>query len=99
MKKIKDSLQESENENQNGYSLKTNDEIIAMISEFGNGEMEFHTLDIERLVVENERARALMELFEASKTYHELPNDNGYEYNRGYVKGMNNVINRFKDIF
>ena len=78
---------------------KTNEEIINMISEFGNGIMDFHSIDINRLVVENERAKKLIELFEASKTYHELPNDTTAEYNEGYVKAMCNAINRLKAIF
>jgi len=82
-----------------GYQLKTNEEIMDIISEFGNGETEFHTLDVTRLVVENDRAKKLIELFEASKTFHELPNDTPSEYNEGYVKAMCNAINRLNEIF
>ena len=99
MQKISEELQEMENEQKDGYALKTNEEIIDMISEFGNGIMDFHSIDINRLVVENERAKKLIELFEASKTYHELPNDTTAEYNEGYVKAMCNAINRLKAIF
>jgi len=99
MEKIREELQQMEDEQMDGYQLKTNEEIIDIISEFGNGETEFHTLDINRLVVENDRAKRLIELFEASKTHHELPNDNGYRYNEGYVKAMCNAINRLKEIF
>ena len=88
-----------EDEQMDSYQLKTNEEIIDIISEFGNGETEFHTLDINRLVVENDRAKRLIELFKASKTHHELPNYNGYRYNEGYVKAMCNAINRLKEIF
>lgn len=52
MRNIRQELQEIEDE-YGGYKLKTNDEIIDMISDFGNGMLEFHTVDIERLVVEN----------------------------------------------
>ena len=99
MQKIREELQETEDEQIDGYQLKTNDEIIDIISLFGSGETEFNTQDIERLVVENDRAKRLIELFEASKTDHELPNDNGYRYNEGYVKAMCNAINRLKEIF
>lgn len=98
MQKIREELQQMEDE-LDGYQLKTNEEIIDIISEFGNGETEFHTLDINRIVVENDRAKRLIELFEASKTHHELPNDNVYRYNEGYVKAMCNAIHRLKDIF
>ena len=45
-----------------------------------------------------QKATNLIELFEASKTQHEIPNDNTAEYNEGYVKAMNNIINRLKEI-
>lgn len=32
---------------------------------------------------------------EKAKTLHELPNDNTADYNRGYVKAMNDVANWF----
>jgi hypothetical protein len=99
MQKIREELQQMEDEQMDGYKLKTNEEIIDIISEFGNGETEFHTLDINRLVVENDRAKRLIELFEANKTSHELPNDTTAEYNEGYVKAMCNAINRLKEIF
>jgi len=99
MQKSREELQEMEDEQMDGYQLKTNEEIIDIIREFGNGETEFNTLDINRLVVENDRAKRLIELFEASKTHHELPNDTTAEYNEGYVKAMCNAINRLNDIF
>tara|TARA_R110000851_G_C12662674_1_gene521615 strand:- start:55 stop:354 length:300 start_codon:yes stop_codon:yes gene_type:complete len=99
MQKIREELQEMEDEQMDGYQLKTNEEVIDIISYFGNGETEFHTIDINRLVVENDRAKRLIELFEASKTFHELPNDTTAEYNEGYVKAMCNAINRLKEIF
>ena len=45
-----------------------------------------------------EELKKLVELFEASKTEHELPNDNTAEYNEGYVKAMNIAMNRVKDL-
>jgi len=97
--KIKEQLQEIEDEYSSGYILKTNKEIIDIISGFGNGETEFHTVDIERLVVENKKAGDLIALFETIKTFYELPNENTGEYNQGYVKAMSIAINELKDIF
>jgi hypothetical protein len=50
--KIRENLQEIINENDD-YVLKTNEELIDIISEYGMGETEFHTTDIERLIEEN----------------------------------------------
>ena len=52
--------QESEDEHEDGYQLKTNFELIDIICDFGNGETEFHTCDIERLVMENEAYKKLL---------------------------------------
>ena len=38
----------------NDYILKSNNQLIGIISEFGCGETDFHTADIERLIKENE---------------------------------------------
>jgi hypothetical protein len=38
---------------ESGYQLKTDSELIAKIAEFGFGELEFHTADIERLVTQS----------------------------------------------
>ena len=57
MNTIRQELQDSEDEQDGGYQLKTDEEIIDMISEFGNGYLEFHTVDINRLIVENERMK------------------------------------------
>lgn len=88
-----------EDEKLDGHQLKTNEGVIDITSEFGNGETKFHMLDINRLVVENDRVKRLIELFEASKAFHELPNDTTAEYNEGYVKAMCNAINRLNEIF
>ena len=40
----------------------------------------------------------LVEMLDASKTEHILPNDNTAEYNEGYVKGMNVAMNRIKEL-
>jgi hypothetical protein len=40
----------------------------------------------------------LVEMLDASKTEHILPNDNTSEYNEGYVEGMNVAMNRIKEL-
>jgi len=97
-KSIREEIQDEEDYHEEGYTLKTNEDIIKAIVDFGRGQTEFHTLDIKRLVVENERLKKLPELFKSSKTHHELPNDNTSEYNLGYVKCCNNVINRINEL-
>jgi len=57
MKTIRQELQDSEDEQDGGYQLKTDDEIVDMICRFGHGYLEFHTVDINRLIVENERMK------------------------------------------
>lgn len=61
-------LQESLNDNDENYTLKTNRELKNMIIDFGCGETEFHTGDIERLIKEHEKMhevlKAVNNLFE-----------------------------------
>lgn len=52
--KIYRELQESENNVEGGHDLNTNDELISHISDFGHGKTEFHTVDVARLIDENE---------------------------------------------
>lgn len=56
----KEELQESLDEYEDGYILKTNKELIDIICYFGMGETEFHTADIERLIKENYKQRELI---------------------------------------
>lgn len=51
----KEELQESLDESGDDYILKTNEELIDIIIDFGCGETEFHTVDIERLIKENDK--------------------------------------------
>jgi hypothetical protein len=51
--KIKEDEQYALDESEDGYKLKTNDELIDIICDFGCGGLEFHTADIERLIIEN----------------------------------------------
>lgn len=39
------------------YILKTDQELVNILVEFGDGVTEFHTRDIQRLLIENERLR------------------------------------------
>ena len=50
-KKIQDSLDDS----YDNYKLKTDEQLIDMIINFGCGETEFHTADIERLIREKQQ--------------------------------------------
>ncbi len=50
MGRIFEKLQENEEE----YKLKTDEDLIEKISLFGNGETEFHTIDIERIIKEKQ---------------------------------------------
>ena len=47
-------LQDSINESGYDYKLKTNMQLINTITDFGFGETEFHTADIERLIKEHQ---------------------------------------------
>lgn len=62
---ISKSIQTNLDESGDDYKLKTNGELIDIISEFGCGETEFHTSDIERLIRElsffREREEILVE--------------------------------------
>lgn len=54
LNKIKDDLQEMLDEDNDNYQLKTDDQLIEDISNFGCGEINFHTADIERLLKEKQ---------------------------------------------
>ena len=99
MQNIREQLQEMEDEQLDGYQLKTNEDIINTIREFGNGETEFHTLDINRLVVENEQAKDLITEFKLFRINHEAPNNETGEYNQGFVKACCHIINKLTSIF
>lgn len=57
---IKEKIQESLDEHGDDYILKTNKELIDIICDFGFGETEFHTADVERLIVENEKQNIII---------------------------------------
>jgi len=46
------------------YQLKTDEEIIDIICDFGNGFTEFHTIDINRIIVKNQRMKRLLNIEE-----------------------------------
>lgn len=54
-------IQENLDERDENYVLKTNSELIDMIIDFGCGETEFHTADIERLIKENKKMVSVIE--------------------------------------
>lgn len=53
-------LQESLEDSGDDYVLKTNQELKNIIIDFGCGETEFHTADIERLIKEHEKMRDII---------------------------------------
>lgn len=54
LKNITQEIQDSLDKNDDGYILKTDEQLIDTIINFGNGETEFHTADIERLIREKQ---------------------------------------------
>lgn len=99
MKSIREELQEWEDEQMGGYQLKTNEELIDIISEFGNGETEFHTVDINRLVVENERVLRYVKELEQMGQIYSLPGNATAKYEPTYVKHLNNIVKHLNNIF
>ncbi len=55
MKDIAREIQDSLDETDDGYILKTDEQLIDVIINFGCGETEFHTADIERLIREKQQ--------------------------------------------
>lgn len=49
------------------YKLKTNQQLLNQIGEFGNGFDEFHTRDIERIIEENEKLKKEKKWLEETK--------------------------------
>ena len=61
-------LQESLDDSDENYTLKSNEEIKDIIQNFGCGWEEFHTADIERLIKEHEKMYKLLVI--ANKCLH-----------------------------
>jgi len=59
-------IQESLDESQEDYKLKTNIELINVISDLGCGETEFHTADIERLIQEHKKLIEVLNIVTAN---------------------------------
>lgn len=55
MKDIAREIQDNLDETDDGYILKTDEQLIDVIINFGCGETEFHTADIERLIREKQQ--------------------------------------------
>jgi len=64
MKTIREKIQNSLDEDGDNYQLKTDIDLINIICDFGFGETEFHTIDIERLLKENQRMKKLLNIEE-----------------------------------
>lgn len=59
-------IQETLNEQEDSYTLKTNKELVNLIIDFGCGETEFHTADIERLIKEHSKLIETLKLVTAN---------------------------------
>lgn len=64
MRPIRQELQDHLDDSGDDYKMKSDEEIIDMICEFGSGELEFHTIDINRIIVENQRMKKLLNIEE-----------------------------------
>lgn len=86
-------IQENLNDDSDGYVLKTNGELINMIMDFGCGETEFHTADIERLIKENKRMVHIIEqsvgVLSLDSTYSEVDKKNT-------IKQLKHLIELYK---
>lgn len=92
MVSIREELQEWEDQYEDGYKLKTNEEIINKIKYFGNGETNFHTVDINRLVVENDRVKRLIQVFQSNANNNNNNNSEVKEVFEGVVKELNKIF-------
>lgn len=83
---IREEIQEELDYYEGSYQLKSNEEIIEMIKDFGNGELEFHTTDINRLVVDNQRMEKLLR--DLAKDYNKEKPTELYHISHIYNKTM-----------
>lgn len=66
MKNHRLEMQNSIDECGEDYILKTNEELIDIICDFGFGETEFHTADINRIIVEHEKLIEILKIVTAN---------------------------------
>ena len=62
----REQLQESLDDSEENYTLKTNEELIDIIIDFGCGETEFHTADITRLINEHKKLIEILDIVTAN---------------------------------
>lgn len=86
MVSIRKEIQEELDYYEGAYQLKSNEEIIEIIKDFGSGECEFHTTDINRLVVDNLRMEKLLR--ELAKDYKKEKPTELYHINHIYNRVM-----------
>lgn len=86
MVSIRKEIQEELDYYEGAYQLKSNEEIIEAITDFGSGECEFHTADINRLVVDNQRMEKLLR--DLSKEYLKETPMKLYHINHIYNRAM-----------
>ena len=63
MKDIAREIQDNLDESDDGYILKTDEQLIDAIVDFGCGETEFHTSDIERLIREKQQLEKQLKIY------------------------------------
>ena len=80
-------IQNSLDEAQDGYKLKTNDELIDIIVDFGCGKTEFHTADIERLIREHARMVEVLNIVTANLALVGTNLENEYRINEAIKLG------------
>lgn len=71
---------------------------MADLQIIGGGILTAKDLELMNHQEKIQRLKKLIKTLEASKTEHELPNDYGYEYNRGFVSAINSVLTRLNSI-
>jgi hypothetical protein len=80
------------------YTLKTNDELLKIIEDFGCGETEFHTADIELLIKENIQLKAaiigIIKVFRKEELYYQQKVEFCAEHKMELDKILNYSIER-----
>lgn len=71
---------------------------MANLQIIGGGILTAKDLELMNHQEKMQRLKKLIETLEGSKTEHELPNDYGFEYNRGFVSAINSVLTRLNSI-
>lgn len=88
-------FQESLDYVQDGYVLKTNEELNDIICNFGCGETEFHTVDINRLLLEHKKLIEVLTIVTANLSLSGTILENEYRKTEAITLGKQ-VIELYK---